>query len=287
MIKTVAAQSKRILKALLPERLFFRLRIRERVRQELKSGEPELKILHCLCSRSELAIDVGANRGTYAYLFSKYTDRVLAIEPHPLLAEGLKLSLPNSVEVLNFAASDQDGECAFYIPVQAGGDVDYRCSLEADVNKEFAIRTISVERRRLDNLPIERRSVGVVKVDVEGHELSALKGLAGLVGQCKPTIIVESEARHLPGAPHNVFQFLLRFGYEGYFVHRGNLHVLDEFSVERFQDESAAKSVDGERSPDYVNNFIFIHPSRRTVLDRVKRIFPVPAIDSTVNLRAN
>jgi FkbM family methyltransferase len=273
MVKTVAAQSKRALKAVLPERLLFRLR----VRQKIKSGEPELKILHCLCSRSELAVDVGANLGIYAYLFSKYTDRVLAIEPHPLLAERLKRSLPNSVEVLNFAASDQDGECAFYIPLQAGRDIDSRCSLEADVNKEFAIRTISVERRRLDSLPIERRSVGVVKIDVEGHELSALQGFAGVVERCKPTIIVESEARHHPGAPNNVFQFLLPFGYEGYFVHRGNLRLLEEFSAERFQAETAVKPVDGDRSPDYVNNFIFIHPSRGAVLDRVKRIFPMPS----------
>jgi FkbM family methyltransferase len=278
MIQSAAAKSKTAIKALLPEKLLMRLQ----VSKALKRGEPELKLAHCLCSRSELAMDVGANRGVYAYLFSKYCDRVLAIEPHPLMAERLKQSLPSSVEVLNFAASDQDGECEFHIPLQGGRDVDSRCSLEAGVNKEFATRTISVERRRLDHLPIGSHRVGVVKIDVEGHELNALRGLAGVFEQSHPTVIVESEARHHPDAPRNVFQFLRSFGYEGYFIHRGILHDLEDFSVDKFQSHTAEKDVDGERSSDYVNNFIFIHPSRSAVLERVRRFFPVPSTDSAI-----
>lgn len=271
MTQSAATVLKMAAKSLLPKKLLMRLR----VLAELKRGEPELKLVSCICNRSELSIDVGANRGVYSYLFSKYSAHVLAIEPHPLMVERLKKSLPGSVEVLNFAASDQEGECEFHIPQHAGRDVDSRCSLESGVNSEFTTRTISVERRRLDKLPIEGRVVGVIKVDVEGHEFSTLQGITGLVTHSKPTIIVESEARHHAGAPQNVFQFLLKFGYRGYFVHRGNLHALAEFSVERFQASNAEKAVDGERSPDYVNNFLFIHPSRAGVFDRVKQIFPL------------
>jgi FkbM family methyltransferase len=269
-----AATSREAIKAMLPQNLLLRLRVWKDLRRE-----PELKLARCICSRSELSMDVGANRGTYAYLFSKYSDHVLAIEPHPLMAERLKQSLPKSIEVLNFAASDRDGDCTFHIPVQAGKDVDSRCSLEADVNKEFVTRTISVKRRRLDNFPIGRSSVGVVKVDVEGHELNALQGLAGVFERFKPTVIVESEARHHTGAPENVFQFLLSFGYEGYFIHRGTLRGIEEFSTSVFQAQTTVLLV-GEKPLDYVNNFIFVHPSRVAVLDRVMQIFPTPAIVS-------
>ncbi len=278
MTQSVAAPLKMAFKSMLPEKLLMRLR----VLRELKRGEPELKIVRCICDRSELSIDVGANRGVYAYLFSKYSAHVLAVEPHPLMVHKLKKSLPGSVEVLNFAASDHEGECEFHIPQDAGRDVHSRCSLEVGVNSEFRTRTISVERRRLDKLPIEGRIVGVIKIDVEGHELSTLQGITGLVTKSKPTIIVESEARHHAGAPQNVFQFLLKFGYRGYFIHRGNLHPLAEFSVERFQASNAEKAVDGKRSPDYVNNFLFIHPSRAGVLDRVKRIFPLISQNSNL-----
>ena len=278
MTQSAATKSKMVVKSLLPEKLLLRLH----VLKELKRGEPELKLAHCICNRSELSIDVGANRGVYAYLFSRYSKCVLAIEPHPLMVEQLKNSLPGSVKVLNFAASDQEGECEFHIPQQAGRDIDSRCSLESCVNGEFTTRTISVELRRLDKLPIEGHIVGAIKVDVEGHELSTLQGITGLITQSEPTIIVESEARHHAGAPQNVFQFLFKFGYRGYFIHRGNLRALAEFSVDRFQSSNAEKAVDGERSPDYVNNFLFIHPSRDGVLDRVKRIFPLISQDPNI-----
>ena len=241
----------------------------------LARGEPELRLARHICSPSEVSVDVGANRGIYAYLFAKYSGRVFAVEPHPAMAERLKRWLPAKVAIMNIAASDQDGQCEFHIPLRSGTDVDSRCSLEADVNSEFATRTIFVERRRLDEFVIDRGSVGVLKVDVEGHEMSALRGLAGIVGKSRPTVIVESEARHHAGSPHDVFEFFRAFGYRGYFIHKGRLRKIEEFSVEAFQACKEPLPVDGGKSPDYVNNFLFIHPVRGSVLERVNRVFPL------------
>jgi FkbM family methyltransferase len=238
-------------------------------------GEPELQLARCICSRSELSVDVGANRGIYAYLFAKYSDRVIAVEPHPGMAERLKRSLAAKVEVVNIAASDREGLCEFHIPLQSGRDIDSRGSLEADVNKELAARTIFVERRRLDNLAIDRSRVAVLKVDVEGHEMSALRGLTGIVENSRPTVIVESEARHHSGSPHNVFEFFRGFGYRGYFIHRGCLRRIEEFSVAVFPRCDEPLPVGTGKSPDYINNFLFIHPVRGAVLERVKRVFPL------------
>ena len=208
---------------------------------------------------------------------SSFRDTAITLSPwslHPILADRLKRLLPASVTVLNVAASNQDGYCELHIPIFHGKDIDTRCSLEADVNPEFMTRMIRVEKRRLDGLPLGGRKVAVIKMDVEGHELRALQGLAGILEESKPSIIVESEARHNAGAPFNVFDFLLSYGYEGYFIYRSNLRRISEFSVETFQVETAAKSVSSERSPDYVNNFIFVHPSRNAVLDGVRQVFP-------------
>lgn len=259
------------IKEMIPDKLLMKLS----VSKALMRGEPELKLARCICNHSELSVDVGANRGIYAYLFAKFSSRVFAVEPHPAMADRLKRLLPAKVEILNIAASDRDGTCEFHIPLQSGMDVDSRSSLEADVNREFATRTITVERRRLDELAIDRGKVGVVKVDVEGHEMSALRGLAGIVEESKPTVIVESEARHHAGSPHDVFEFFRAFGYRGYFIHRGRLRRIEEFSVEAFQACDEPLPVNGDKSPDYVNNFLFIHPVRGSVLERVGRVFPL------------
>ena len=277
--KTLVEIVKGAIKPVLPESLI----LRNLVRREFRQGDAEIRIVHCLCSRSEIAIDVGANRGPYAYVFSRYCDLVLALEPHPLMAKRLRKALPRRVKILNIAASDQEGECAFHIPVSAGQDLDTRCSLEAEVNHQFATRTISVERQRLDRLPLEGRAVGVVKIDVEGHELSTLSGMTELIVQFQPTIIVESEARHHPGAPRNVFDFLCSFGYKGYFIHRGVLHTLDEFSLEKFQAGNGDTAFDEHKSPDYINNFVFIHPARSAVLEQVMQVFPAAAPRYPVN----
>jgi FkbM family methyltransferase len=258
------------IKEMIPDKLLMPLV----VWKALMRGEPELKLARCICSRSELSVDVGANRGIYAYIFAKYSDSVLAIEPHPAMVERLKRSLPAKVKILNIAASDQNGRCEFHIPLQSGRDVDSRCSLEGDVNKEFATRTISVERRRLDMLAIDRGKAGAIKVDVEGHEMSALRGLAGIVEASKPTVIVESEARHHAGSPHDVFEFFWAFGYHGYFIHRGRLRRIEEFSVKEFQACDEPLPVNGDRSLDYISNFLFIHPVRSSVLERVQDVFP-------------
>src|ERR1035441_9211248 len=183
---------KNAVRAILPKRYL----LRRDVRRQLEKGEPELRIVPYLCSSSEISIDVGANLGIYASLFSQHSRRVIAVEPHPDLAARLQRLLPASVSVFNFAASNQEGVSEFYIPTLDGSEVHACSSLESNANPGMLSRTIRVEKRRLDGLQLDGGSVAVVKIDVEGHELGVLQGLTGIIERSSPTIIVESEARH-------------------------------------------------------------------------------------------
>ena len=200
--------------------------------------------------------------GVYSYVFSKWSKNVIAIEPHPDLALRLRKLLPSAVRVINIAASDRDGMSDFYIPLVDGAEISSRSSLESSANAEMDARRIRVETRRLDSLMLARDTVAIVKIDVEGHEMRTLKGMTGILEQSHPTLIVESEARHHPDSPGIVFNFLRQYGYEGYFIHRDRLKPLSDFSVGRFQNEANMKPVFSARSPDYVNNFIFVHLDR-------------------------
>lgn len=269
--RNISLTIRNMVRATLPKKYL----LRRDVAKQLDGGEPELKILPYLCCRSEISIDVGANNGLYSYLFAQYSDHVIAIEPHPRLARRLKSLLPSSVEVLNFAASNEDGMAKFHIPFFEGREIASRCSLDPDANGGMETRTISVAKRRLDQVPIADRSVGTLKIDVEGHELSALQGAVAVLEEFNPSIIVESESRHHAEAPENVFQFLFAFGYHGYFIHRDKLRNIAEFSVDRFQSIGESKPICGRLMSDYVNNFIFIHPSRSQVLEGIKQMFPL------------
>jgi FkbM family methyltransferase len=242
--------------------------------------EAELKIIPFLCERHQTTIDVGANVGLYSYVFSKWSNNVIAIEPHPDLALRLKNLLPSSVGVINIAASDHDGVSDFYIPIVDGVEIASRSSLETSVNFEFSARRIRVETRRLDSLSLGWGTVAIVKIDVEGHEMSTLQGMTGIIEQSRPTLIVESEARLLHDAPQIVFNFLKQYGYEGYFIHRDQLKPISDFSVGQFQNETNRKPVFGARSPDYVNNFIFVHLDRLDVIDAIAKVYPLRTPES-------
>jgi FkbM family methyltransferase len=263
--------AKRIVKPFIPKSWI----LKRAFPSDLLQDEAELKIIPFLCRRHQTSIDVGANIGLYSYLFYKWSNNVIAIEPHPDLASRLRTLLPSSVQVINIAASDHDGVSDFFIPMVDGVEISSRSSLEDGANSELGARRIRVETRRLDSLSLAPRTVAIAKIDVEGHELSTLQGMTSILEQSHPTLIVESETRLHHGAPQIVFNFLKQYGYEGYFIHRDQLKPISDFSVGQFQNETNVKPVFGARSPDYVNNFIFVHLDRLDVIDAIAKVYPL------------
>jgi predicted RNA methylase len=65
------------------DRLPERVQKRHWINHELKTGEPELRIVRRLLGSSGILIDVGANEGIYSALAMRYGRRVAAFEPVP------------------------------------------------------------------------------------------------------------------------------------------------------------------------------------------------------------
>jgi predicted O-methyltransferase YrrM len=104
---------------LMPPSLFYRRRIAE----EARSGEPELAILAQLVPRGGTAIDVGANRGIFAYALADIADRVVAFEPNPDYASFARWMLRGRAELLELALSDESGRGTLYVPLSDQGMV--------------------------------------------------------------------------------------------------------------------------------------------------------------------
>jgi len=104
---------------LLPPSLFFR----RLIALEARRGEPELPLLHKLLTHGGTAVDVGANRGVYAYALAAIAERVVAFEPNPDYASFARWMLRGRAEVHQVALSDQRGRGAFHVPVSDQGMV--------------------------------------------------------------------------------------------------------------------------------------------------------------------
>jgi FkbM family methyltransferase len=127
------------------------------------------------------AVDVGANVGCYTLLFARWvgsTGRVLALEPAPDAFDGLVRhvalnGLAAQVTALNIAASDRAGVARLAVDGFQGTN-----HLVAGGSDDGA-RSIDVRTETLDELcERERIDPALMKVDVEGAELSVLRGAA-------------------------------------------------------------------------------------------------------------
>lgn len=204
-----------------------------------------------------IALDVGANRGIYTRIMLARNRHVVSIEPNPDCARILERVFKNHVRVIAGAASNTNGEAALRVP--AGGDG--LGTIESGNHFSGAFKTVTVKTFRIDDLGLE--DVTFMKVDVEGHEISVLEGAMELLKRDRPTILLEAEERHNPGAVRSVRALLEPLKYEGFMLERGTLGSIRRFdpAVHQSVEAAQARSLNGHQANAYINNFFFIPTS--------------------------
>ena len=144
-------------------------------------------------------LDVGANIGTSIVpLLALYgADRGVAVEPAPENVEMLRLNLAlngltERVWVLPVALSDHDGELELALSAENFGDHRIRGPGIAPADETSSRPTITVPVRRLDSLiekgELDASSIGLIWLDVQGHEGHVLAGARALLASRIPVI---------------------------------------------------------------------------------------------------
>ena len=230
------------------------------VRKDIVCREPEQDILQYMLGPSSLAIDVGANTGTYIKSIIETGACCLAIECNPALCKVLQRRFIGNpmVQIKSLALSNSVGFAWLNIPTIHGHEQDGYSSIHLNFEEFQHVRRVLIRKKRLDSIASSR--VTLIKIDVEGHELAVLEGAHYTLTNYKPHLLIECENRHRANAINTIRDFLLNYGYAGYFYHGKRLHSIAKFH-ESLQNLEALISF-GEKSRgeiDYVNNFLFIH----------------------------
>ncbi len=212
-------------------------------------GERELRLLGQLCPAGKVALDVGANIGSYTYFLRRYAGRVYAYEPNPDLAARLHRLFPD-VEVRAVAVSDRVGEVTLKIPF-VGGRADHeRATLSGSLGDEevvsHVVPAVTIDSEALDG-------VGFLKVDVEQHELQVLRGALGTVERCRPNIMTEATPLLYESGLIAAFSFLTALGYEGWFGFQGRFRPFAEFNA-------AVHANPDQWGKAFVNSNVFFFP---------------------------
>jgi FkbM family methyltransferase len=150
-----------------------------------------------------LLLDVGANIGTttVAALTNQGFERAIAFEPEPenvrLLTANIALNgLADRVTVRPVAVSDVEGPLSFLLhPFSFGGHEvprDVGRPFEGELHDDVEIEKIEVPGVTLDHdlqrLGVDGQEVGLLWLDVQGHETSVLRGAHHLLAGGVPLV---------------------------------------------------------------------------------------------------
>lgn len=199
------------------KRLYYEHKLR---RGQFSADEPEFARLDSWLNEGDWVLDIGANIGHYTCRLAELVGpqgHVIALEPvaetFHLLSTNVAYLPAANVTLLNVAASDHTDLVGMTIPRLATG---LRNFYMAHLSQEdWDVRALCLP---IDALGIQS-AVRLVKIDVEGHELSVLKGMKELLGRCRPMLIVEGDvpevaaflnemgywSERYPASPNRVF----------------------------------------------------------------------------------
>jgi len=173
-------------------------------KQLIKYKEREMDhkvLLDMIIQPGDHILDIGANIGYYALMESKMIGslgKVLAVEPSPsnilLLKKNLSLNSITNVDVVQGAISDIDEVKEFYLSNESNLNTFHNYGtitkhLSGDVINVHTYNALSLFK---SNGFLER--IDLIRMDVEGHEVSVLSGLLEAIinNEIAPKIIFET-----------------------------------------------------------------------------------------------
>ncbi|MEP6747111.1 MAG: FkbM family methyltransferase [Bacteroidota bacterium] len=195
---------------------------------------PLSETLWRLTEPGNFVLDIGANIGFVSGLFSHRTGpggKVWSFEPNPVIINRLKKNISNSkygnITLYPFALSDSNSEGFLEFPdiFSYNQGVAY-----VENNGSHSAKAMKIDLRKLDDMIGSDILINVVKIDVEGHELSVFKGAEKLIDNKQITNIVYED--HDP-YPSPIAKFLTEKGYTLLRMEKGwfNLSLKDPISA--------------------------------------------------------
>tara|TARA_B110000027_G_C16079611_1_gene282985 strand:- start:131 stop:1081 length:951 start_codon:yes stop_codon:yes gene_type:complete len=150
-------------------------------------------IIEKILEPEDIVLDLGSNIGYYALIFMNKINfkNIILVEPSPvnvdLLKKNLALNGYSNVETHMAAISDSDSKKEFYL-----SEMSNLNSFHVDSKDLKNYNKILVNSYSLVSL-LKGRKIDLIRMDVEGHEVSIFKSLLEYINQYghKPSILYE------------------------------------------------------------------------------------------------
>jgi FkbM family methyltransferase len=147
----------------------------------------EQEIVRGLIRPGLAAIDVGANIGYYALMLAHYLGssvEIICIEPEPEnlaeLRRNIEVNRMANVTILAAGAAAEDGFAGLLTGING--------RIVSENRGEARVKTLALNN-------FADRSIGFIKIDVEGYELDVLRGAMTLIERQRPNLFIEVHPR--------------------------------------------------------------------------------------------
>lgn len=196
----------------------FKLDLSEDVQRNIFYGnydrEGEMSTILNLVNKDDVVLDIGSHIGIYALPTAKRVEYVYCFEPDPYnfskLEENKYLNKITNITLENIAIAEEAGERTFF-----QGDKNTGKSSFSDIKakEETTIRTTTLDDYILGK---DVDSIKLIRMDIQGAELSALRG-AGKTLEMTNSLLIEMHPRQMKALnqnPQDVFKILSNKGFE-------------------------------------------------------------------------
>lgn len=161
-------------------------------------------------------VDIGANLGYYTLLMSRRAESVQAFEPEK---ENYQTLIDNIT--LN-GRWNKVGVCRAAVGEESGYTTLYKCGTNNGMHRIYPSKWCSAGEEKvpmtsLDLILGARVRIDFIKMDVEGSELGALKGMKGILEMDKPTIMMEFNVpsiKEYGREPKEIYDYMINMGYD-------------------------------------------------------------------------
>ena len=215
--------------------------------------ETELAYLERLVSPGMVVVDAGANCGIYTVAAARLvgpSGRVFSFEPgsqaFSLLRKNIEINQFQNVRAYRAALCDKNGKARLYHDEQ--GQTSFSLGYPKNTRAEFEEVTTRTLESVLEEEAVDR--VGLIKLDVEGAEELALRGVEKLLVHSRPKIILEMNA----------------FATERLELRRtGSWELLKSYDYDflSLSDDGTPRRLDEPPAAEEITNVIAIHREQR------------------------
>jgi FkbM family methyltransferase len=224
--------------------------------------EKEMELLPHFLSKDAESIDIGANYAYYTVAMSQQSKKVYAYEPIPFTHKvcGMLIKHYKLVNVQLFlqGVGEFNEVKAFNVPVVEFGGISAGQAHMAERNNELEGKEQHYQFNKneayqcqvvaLDTAITDATNISFVKMDIEGAEYFALKGMQQLLQKHKPVILIEINPFFLDGfgiKEQDLRDFIAAAGYQTFIYNQ------------------ASKKLEPYTDAYFESNYILIHTDKR------------------------